>query len=347
MENLHSPLKKVYLKGNRATHGYNAVDLAWWDYDGTPDTGVHANVYACGDGTVLKIVDGCPDYRDDSYGYGNYIIIKYKAGYNGYSGCYLTIFAHLKKNSFTVKEGQSVKQGQLVALLDNSGHSLGTHLHLECFRDSFWSQHGIMPTECIYLTQDNVWESNPSVAGEFPWDSVVLPVDRDVCVDQLYVSTSNLRVRKAPSLTGGQVDTARIGYYNVTEMVDADGYTWCKVSDEYWMAIVNGCSELIAKSFAPVERNKKVDQVEVTITNLRIREQPNTDCEQLGVCPAGVYDVQAVFNATDYTWYKVCGCYIAGVDGVTFLEVDDERDQIIADLKMRLAKINELTVVEK
>ena len=55
-------------------------------------------------------------------GYGNYVEIDHGNGYR-------TIFGHLK--SFSVKKGDSVKRGQIIGLVGNTGRSTGPHLHYE------------------------------------------------------------------------------------------------------------------------------------------------------------------------------------------------------------------------
>lgn len=71
-------------------------------------------VYATGDGTVC--------FADWHSGYGNCIDIDH--GYN-----YLTRYAHLSKIS--VRNGQSVKRGDLIGLSGDTGKSTGPHVHYE------------------------------------------------------------------------------------------------------------------------------------------------------------------------------------------------------------------------
>ncbi len=71
-------------------------------------------VYATGDGTVC--------FADWHSGYGYCIDIDH--GYN-----YLTRYAHLSKIS--VRNGQSVKRGDLIGLSGDTGKSTGPHVHYE------------------------------------------------------------------------------------------------------------------------------------------------------------------------------------------------------------------------
>ena len=88
------------------------------------------NVIAAKDGVVVfssKDGEVCTSGSHQSTcggGYGNYIIIQHTDGN-------YTLYAHLYENSLTVKEGESVKQGQVIAKMGSSGNSTGAHLHFE------------------------------------------------------------------------------------------------------------------------------------------------------------------------------------------------------------------------
>lgn len=55
---------------------------------------------------------------------GNYIYIKHDGGYQ-------TRYLHLKKDTLTVKVGQTVRKGDVIAYMGTTGNSTGSHLHLE------------------------------------------------------------------------------------------------------------------------------------------------------------------------------------------------------------------------
>lgn len=71
-------------------------------------------VHATADGVVAKAFN--------NGGYGNYVEIDHGNGYH-------TVFAHLQ--SFLVKPGERVKQGQIIGQVGNTGRSTGPHLHYE------------------------------------------------------------------------------------------------------------------------------------------------------------------------------------------------------------------------
>lgn len=80
--------------------------------EGTP-------VQAAADGTVLNIGKG-----SGGRSYGNYIEIDHG---NGYS----TLYAHLKDGGIKVQKGQTVAQGQVIALSGATGYVTAAHLHFE------------------------------------------------------------------------------------------------------------------------------------------------------------------------------------------------------------------------
>ena len=72
-------------------------------------------VYATADGTVSRV-----DVR--STGYGNMVVINHGFGYS-------TRYAHL--HGFAVKEGESVKRGDLIGYVGNTGLTTAPNLHYE------------------------------------------------------------------------------------------------------------------------------------------------------------------------------------------------------------------------
>jgi hypothetical protein len=94
--------------------------------------GFGADIHAVADGTVVAVVDGLPeqvagtsptDLPLDQYA-GNHIV--QDLGDGNYA-----LYAHLKTGSITVKAGDRLTSGQVIALLGNSGNSDGPHLHFQ------------------------------------------------------------------------------------------------------------------------------------------------------------------------------------------------------------------------
>ncbi len=72
-------------------------------------------VFAAADGTVVYAGHGVR-------GYGNLVVIKH-------TGDLLTVYAH--NSALLVSQGQPVRAGDRIALVGQSGHATGPHLHFE------------------------------------------------------------------------------------------------------------------------------------------------------------------------------------------------------------------------
>ncbi|MBI3398989.1 MAG: M23 family metallopeptidase [Deltaproteobacteria bacterium] len=110
-------------------------------------------VYAPIDGTVIRLGNGWQDHEytniwktiqiwyNATYRFrpkeengrldirpnaGNHVMIKAKEGY-------IVFLAHLKNQSILVKEGQHVRQGEVIGMVGNSGNSTAPHLHINLF----------------------------------------------------------------------------------------------------------------------------------------------------------------------------------------------------------------------
>lgn len=82
-------------------------------------------IKAIWDGVVVHTADGYGNdaNANDGGGYGNNIIIRHNNGT-------WSLYAHLSPG-LNVKEGDTVKQGQVIAKMGNSGSSSNAHLHIE------------------------------------------------------------------------------------------------------------------------------------------------------------------------------------------------------------------------
>ena len=82
-------------------------------------------------GAVVPVVAAADGYVFRSYyssSYGNVIFITHMI--NGQ--VYTTVYAHL--DARLVGEGQTVRKGQVIGYMGNTGHSTGPHLHFELHR---------------------------------------------------------------------------------------------------------------------------------------------------------------------------------------------------------------------
>lgn len=345
MDALLYPLKKIWISADYDDHGYKALDLGWWDYDPScpEDSGRNPRLYAMADGIVTQIVNSHPD-EPDWEGYGNYITIAYP------SLGYCSLYAHIKQNSFMVKVGDRISQLQPVARMGNSGYSYGNHLHLEVCKGTTFVRHGgvdFLPI--VYATDWHIVDSDTQEEYGIR-HMVIQPTDRDVTKMQLEVLCDDLNIRTEPSTDSKSMGFAQKGWYDVTELAGNDeGIRWAKV-DRYWLAILDGDSELYDATFYPVEPNPNADQAEVTIDDLRIRKEPSTSSTIMGYCPEGYYDIEETHSDDpEYVWFKVNGYYIAFTDGVIYHPAQsDPKDKEIEELKKEVERLkDELRLSEK
>lgn len=66
--------------------------------------------------------------------------------------------------------------------------------------------------------------------------STVNTVERNEKVNQIQTTDISLRIRTEPSLKGQIVGHVRIGYYNVLDEKENDGYTWYEIENDRWVA---------------------------------------------------------------------------------------------------------------
>jgi murein DD-endopeptidase MepM/ murein hydrolase activator NlpD len=85
---------------------------------------------AAADGKVVKVIDGLPEQVPGTFPEG--ISIEEAAGNAvilDIGGGNYALYAHFQPGSIRVKEGERVQQGEVLALVGNSGNSLAPHLH--------------------------------------------------------------------------------------------------------------------------------------------------------------------------------------------------------------------------
>ncbi len=109
--------------GNKTYDGHLGTDFLIRSFK-TMDSGVR--VHSVADGIVQRTVDNNYDREKnlDERAQPNYVVILHKDGSQTY-------YYHLKKNSIIVKEGDSVRSGEVIGMVGSSGYSTGPHLHLE------------------------------------------------------------------------------------------------------------------------------------------------------------------------------------------------------------------------
>ncbi len=123
--------------GKRWGRMHNGVDISNGSY-GQP-------IYAMADGKVYQYYNSCKHNYGKSplktccgNGYGNYVAIDHGT-YTGDSYAkanYKAYYAHM--GSVTVKNGQTVKKGQIIGYIGSTGRSTGPHLHFGIMKNNAW-----------------------------------------------------------------------------------------------------------------------------------------------------------------------------------------------------------------
>lgn len=75
---------------------------------------------------VVAVAAGVVTWSGERYGYGTMVEVNHGNGF-------ITRYGHCKKS--TVKVGDVVKKGQVVALMGSSGRSTGPHVHFEVYKN--------------------------------------------------------------------------------------------------------------------------------------------------------------------------------------------------------------------
>ena len=138
------PLDGVYGKDFRTTSSFG------WRTHPIKKTRKHHNgedlvgqkyVRSMANGTVIKArASKTRKSNGEPGGYGYFVVVRHMI-----DGVYYTsLYAHLKKGSFQVKQGQKVKAGQVLGTMGTSGASTGVHLHFEIWKGKTngWSADG-------------------------------------------------------------------------------------------------------------------------------------------------------------------------------------------------------------
>lgn len=129
------------------------------------------NVIAVKPGVVTYPTDDSQTQFEDSGtasdgdGYGNYVKIRHS------DGSY-TLYAHLAKDSITVKADDVVEQGQVIGKMGRSGDASETKLHFEIRIGSDSPDSSVDPTQ--YIKMDDPRPSSYGTTGGFSLNETVL-----------------------------------------------------------------------------------------------------------------------------------------------------------------------------
>lgn len=99
----------------------------------------------------------------------------------------------------------------------------------------------------------------------YPYESLD-PVERNINVTQIQTTDTSLRIRIKPSLKGEIVGYVQLGYYDVLEEKEADGYTWYRIGKDRWCAN-------ISTIYLPSENTDIIRELEKYINGFKTQYQ--------------------------------------------------------------------------
>lgn len=119
-----------------------------------------AEVLAPADGEVIAVVDGIvdniPGEMNEEHPAGNMVVIQHDNGE-------LSMLAHFKQNSISVKEGDTVQVGQLLGLCGNSGNSSEAHIHFQVMKQAEDGSELVVP---ISFVDGKEWVRGDQAKGQ-------------------------------------------------------------------------------------------------------------------------------------------------------------------------------------
>ena len=149
MIKLRYPVNFIYIS-QEYKNNHKALDLGWSKSYG----GKNQNIYAAYDGVVTNVIDGKHKDLSSRNNAGNLITIKHKDNLE-------TRYIHLQKGSIVVKKGQSVKTGEKIAKMGDSGYTIGNHLHYNVYLN----KKAVNPILYAYIYEDQIL--SPSTQNKY------------------------------------------------------------------------------------------------------------------------------------------------------------------------------------
>lgn len=91
----------------------------------------------------------------------------------------------------------------------------------------------------------------------------------------------------------------------------------------------------------PVSRDNKKEQLEVIVSNLNARKEPNLSSEKLGIIQMGIYDVLDSIEVDGYIWKKIENFWIATQDGWVIYYPKEEAtcEKELNELKSKMPRL--------
>ncbi|MBM7572543.1 M23 family metallopeptidase [Aquibacillus albus] len=132
---IKDPVKRKVLKGTKVIPSRGTGDFGWpavggriTSYVGQRWGSYHKGIDIAGvsNRAILAADNGIVESAGWDGGYGKKVVINHQNGYK-------TIYAHL--SSISVSPGQTVRKGKSIGTMGSTGHSTGTHLHFEVYKN--------------------------------------------------------------------------------------------------------------------------------------------------------------------------------------------------------------------
>lgn len=170
---------------------------------------------------------------------------------------YVTLTHMNESNLKQVKEGQILKKGTKILMEGTDGQATGNHFHITANIGKYYGllqnnngkwcwtyEKSLLPNEAFYLYKDytTIKNANKYSFKEVPKEIVKVgtPIPKDTDNDQVQVLVPELNVRNKPTTSATKLGFANIGFYDIINSSEADGYTWYEIEENKWIASKEG-----------------------------------------------------------------------------------------------------------
>lgn len=134
-----------------------------WQEDGLYDQCPNSSIWQCSEQRKSFLHIDAATEASLGFNAGNYIVIEHVTE----TGRYLTLYAHLKKGSMRVTQGQRVSRGDTLATVASSGNSLTPHLHFGVFQQVGNVYKPVDPWKGpCNSTSNGLWANDPPYPAE-------------------------------------------------------------------------------------------------------------------------------------------------------------------------------------
>lgn len=176
-----------------------------------------SSVVAHSDGTVVRVIDYIKEHELDKTGcgFGNQVIIRHLDDY-------CTIYSHLLYNSIKVKVGDTVKAGDVIGMMGNTGSSTGCHTDfsvIELVNNSGFANLNLVTdidTKFVYLNPEHY------LGNDLPYEKSHTD---SLCRVQTGAFSNKNNADKMADELRGKGYTVCIKYYNHNYHVQVGAYS--------------------------------------------------------------------------------------------------------------------------